>query len=237
VTNASRYVSFRQVPTSSRGQSVGALGRACPHTAQTTRMAVLFQLSLQRMGCAMFDLDQFIADCRAALAADTSHKNVREVVACAVSDPAAILKGLGEPKRSEVQKLYHSSELTILNVIWAPHMTIMPHNHQMWAVIGIYTGREDNIFWRRVPGAHGGKLEAVGARALSTKDADPLGHNIIHSVTNPIARLTGAIHVYGGDFFGAERSEWDPETLEEGRYDVAKTMRMFEEANARYGAS
>jgi len=86
-------------------------------------------------------------------------------------------------------------------------------------------------------GAHGGKLEAVGARALYTKDAEPLGQNIIHSVTNPIARLTGAIHVYGGDFFGAERSEWDPETLEEGRYDAAKTMRMFEEANARYGAS
>jgi predicted metal-dependent enzyme (double-stranded beta helix superfamily) len=122
----------------------------------------------------MFDLDQFIADCRAALAADNSHKNVREVAARAVSDPAAILKGLGEPKRSEVQKLYHSSDLTILNVIWAPHMTIMPHNHQMWAVIGIYTGREDNIFWRRVAGADGGKLEAVGARALSPKMLIPL---------------------------------------------------------------
>jgi predicted metal-dependent enzyme (double-stranded beta helix superfamily) len=133
----------------------------------------------------MFDLDQFIADCRVALAADKSHKNVREVVARAVSDPGAVLKGLGEPTRSEVQKLYHSSDLTILNVIWAPRMTIMPHNHQMWAVIGIYTGREDNIFWRRVPGDHGGKLEAVGARALSAKDADPLGDNIIHSVTNP----------------------------------------------------
>ena len=45
--------------------------------------------------------------------------------------------------------------------------------------------------------------------------------------------VTSAIHVYGGDFFCAERSEWDPETLEEGRYDAAKTMRMFEEANAR----
>ena len=182
----------------------------------------------------MFDLEQFIADCRAALAADRSHKNVREVVARAVSDPVAILKGLGEPKRSEVQKLYHSDDLTILNVIWGPRMTVMPHNHQMWAVIGIYTGREDNIFWRRVPGDPGGKLEAVGARALSAKDADPLGDNIIHSVTNPIARLTGAIHVYGGDFFIAERSEWDPETLQEGRYDVAKTMRLFEEANAVY---
>jgi hypothetical protein len=70
----------------------------------------------------MFDLNQFIDDRRAALAADKSHKNVREIVARAVSDPTAILKGLGEPKRSEVQKLYHSNDLTILNVIWAPRM-------------------------------------------------------------------------------------------------------------------
>jgi predicted metal-dependent enzyme (double-stranded beta helix superfamily) len=102
----------------------------------------------------------------------------------------------------------------------------------MWAVIGVYTGREDNIFWRRVPGANGGKLEAAGAKALGERDAEPLGHNIIHSVTNPIGRLTGAIHVYGGDFFGAERSEWDPETLLEGRYNVERAMRQFEEANA-----
>jgi predicted metal-dependent enzyme (double-stranded beta helix superfamily) len=183
----------------------------------------------------MFELDQFIADCRAALAADKSHKSVREVVARAVSDRAATLKGLGEPKRSGIQRLYHSNDLTILNVIWAPHLTFVPHNHQMWAVIGIYTGREDNIFWRRVPDGQSGKLEAAGAKALSEGDAEPLGSNVIHSVTNPIGRLTGAIHVYGGDFFGAERSEWDPETLREGRYDVAKTLRMFEEANALSG--
>ena len=78
------------------------------------------------------------------------------------------------------------------------------------------------------------RREAAGARSLSAKDAEPLGDNIIHSVTNPIPKLTGAIHVYGGDFFAAERSEWDPETLQEGRYDVAKNMKFFEEANALY---
>ena len=52
-----------------------------------------------------FDLNQFIADCRAARDADPSHKLVREVVARAVSDPAAVLKGLCEPKLAEVQKL------------------------------------------------------------------------------------------------------------------------------------
>jgi predicted metal-dependent enzyme (double-stranded beta helix superfamily) len=116
-------------------------------------------------------------------------------------------------------------------------MTIMPHNHQMWAVIGMYTGREDNIFWRRLPGCTDGKVEAAGARALCAKDAEPLGPNIIHSVTNPIPRLTGAIHVYGGDFFGAERSEWDPESLLEQRYDVEKNMRLFEEANTILAAN
>jgi len=179
----------------------------------------------------MFNLDQFAADCRVALASDRSYKQVREVVAQAVSDPTAVFKHLGEPRRAVLQKLYHSPDLTILNVIWAPHMTLMPHNHQMWAVIGIYTGREDNIFWRRVRGAPDGHVEAVGAKALSVGNAEPLGHSIIHSVTNPIPRLTGAIHVYGGDFFAAERSEWDAETLREGRFDAERAMRRFEEAN------
>jgi predicted metal-dependent enzyme (double-stranded beta helix superfamily) len=31
-------------------------------------------------------------------------------------------------------------------------MSIMPHNHTMWAVIGIYSGVEDNIFGRRTAG-------------------------------------------------------------------------------------
>jgi predicted metal-dependent enzyme (double-stranded beta helix superfamily) len=182
----------------------------------------------------VFDLDQFIADCRAAVGVDATHKSAREVVARAVADPSAVIAGLGEPTRAEVQKLYASQELTILNVVWGPGMTIMPHNHLMWAVIGVYTGREDNIFWRRSPGEDGGKIEAAGAKSLGARDAEPLGRDIIHTVTNPLSRLTGAIHVYGGDFYTAIRSEWDPETLLERRYDMEKNVRLFEEANARY---
>jgi predicted metal-dependent enzyme (double-stranded beta helix superfamily) len=182
----------------------------------------------------MFELDRFIADCRAAVGADPTHKSAREVVARAVSDPSAVIAGLGEPARAEVQKLYCSEELTVLNVIWGPEMTIMPHNHLMWAVIGIYTGREDNIFWRRLPGEHGGKIEAAGAKSLGQRDAEPLGRDIIHTVTNPLSRLTGAIHVYGGDFFAVTRSEWDPETLLERQFDLGKSLRLFEAANERY---
>src|SRR5258708_15896140 len=139
---------------------------------------------LARRSTIVFDLDQFIADCRAALAEDASHKTVREVVARAVVDPGAVLGALGEPQRGGVHKLYHGGDLTILNVIWPPFMTIMPHNHLMWAVIGVYTGREDNIFWRRLPERAGGKVEAAAAKALGVKDAEPLGRDIIHSVSN-----------------------------------------------------
>lgn len=181
----------------------------------------------------MFDVEQFAAHCRAALHEKAPHPAVREVVARAVSDPSAILKTLGEPKQGELIKLYQSPELTILNAIWAPYMTMLPHNHQMWAVIGIYTGREDNIFWRRLPDGSG-KVEAAGAKAICEKDALPLGHDIIHSVTNPIPRLTGALHVYGGDFFAPGRREWDAETLCEQECDGEKMRRRFAEANARY---
>ena len=88
------------------------------------------------------------------------------------------------------------------------------------------------IFWRRIdePGMPS-RVEAAGARALSAGEAAPLGKDIIHSVTNPIPRLTGALHVYGGDFFRPGRSEWDPETLREGPYDAERTKAMFEAAN------
>ena len=94
----------------------------------------------------MFKLDRFIEDCSIARAESEDHKAVREVVTRAVSNPTSIVSELGEPKRGEIQKLYHTEHLTILNVLWAPKMSLMPHNHNMWAVIGVYSRREDNIF-------------------------------------------------------------------------------------------
>ena len=183
----------------------------------------------------MFDIDRFVDECRAALSQDRGGLAVREIVARAISEPSAVLSALGEPVRAGIQPIHRSPELTVLNFVWGPMMTIYPHNHNMWAVIGIYGGREDNVFWRRLPG-EGGRVEAAGAKSLSTKDAVPLGPDIIHSVTNPIPRLTAAIHVYGGDFFAAHRSEWNPESLTERSYDIDRVNKLFEDSN-RYLAA
>jgi predicted metal-dependent enzyme (double-stranded beta helix superfamily) len=114
-------------------------------------------------------------------------------------------------------------------------MCFKPHTHNMWSVVAIVAGREDNVFWRRTPTS----IEAAGARSLGAGDATVLGRDIIHSVTNPIGKMTRAIHVYGGDFFEPRvpRSEWDPETLEERPWDMDDTRRLFAEADARFRAT
>ena len=175
----------------------------------------------------MFDLDRFISDCRDAVRTNPTHMAAAEVVRRAMSDPGAILAALGPPTGPGIAPLYQSAEITIVNLTWAPSLTIPPHNHEMWAVIGILDGREDNIFWRRIKDHPEGLIEAAGARALSTGDVCPMGPDIIHSVTNPIPRMTAALHVYGGDFFEAERSEWEPEELSEQRIDIETVRARF----------
>lgn len=180
----------------------------------------------------MFDQDRFIEECRAALKESNAQAAIRELVARTVSDPAQVIRALGEPERSGVNTIYRADDLTILNLCWGPQMVFKPHDHRMWAVIGIYSGREENTFFRRSPDG----LTRHGMKQLNAKDTVPLGESIIHAVTNPLDQVTAAIHVYGGDFFATPRSEWDPKTYSEQPYSVEDTMRAFEEANQRLSA-
>jgi predicted metal-dependent enzyme (double-stranded beta helix superfamily) len=177
----------------------------------------------------MFDLDRFIADLRAALA-ERSQQALKEVVARAVADPALLIRQIGEPEKAAVEVLHASPELTVLNVIWAPKQVTLPHDHRMAAVIGMYSGREDNTFWRRVSNPTKFQIEPAGGQALGTGDVTILGRDVIHSVVNPLAKISGAIHVYDGEFLTVERSMWDAETLVEQPYDinaVAKGMPLL----------
>jgi len=177
----------------------------------------------------MFESDRFVEECRQCLREQNPHAAVREVVGRAVGDPGQILKALGEPTLSGIQTLYRSDTLTILNVLWGPGMTLYPHDHRMWAVIGIYSGREENSFYQRSENG----LRAHRAKTIDLKETLPLGEAVIHAVTNPLDRITAAIHVYGGDFFAVPRSEWDPQTLQERPFNIEHAQEVFAEANRR----
>jgi hypothetical protein len=81
-----------------------------------------------------------VVDCRAALDGQRDARNVREVVACALADPATGLRRLGEPKRGGIEPLHRSPELTIVNVLWPAGQVIMPHNHA--------PDRRNSCLWR-----------------------------------------------------------------------------------------
>src|ERR1700741_2173287 len=167
----------------------------------------------------MFDLDQFIADLRAALA-ERSRQALKDVVARAVSDPASLLRRIGEPDEAAVPVLHQAPGLPVLNVVWAPKQVTLPHDHRMSAVIGMYCGREDNTFWRRVANPTKIQIQPPGGQALATGDVTLLGRDVVHSVVTPLAKISGAIHVYDGEFLAVQRSMWDAETLVEKPYDV-----------------
>ena len=149
----------------------------------------------------------------------------------AVAEPSQVFSALGEPTKAGIGLLYRSEKLTIINVVWGPRMTAMPHNHHLWAVIGMYGGREDNIFWRALPEDARWPIEAAGADALMPGDVCPLGKDIIHSVTNPLSKMSCGIHIYGGDFISQQREQWEEETLRMRPYDPVDARRRFEEAN------
>ena len=160
-----------------------------------------------------FDKDQFVADCLVAVrSGDRTQKQVKELVDQAVSNPSAISTEVGDVTQDPMTTIwYRSDELTVLHIVWPPEVELFPHDHNMWAVIGIYGGREDNQFYRRIDD---GRIEPHTGRTIMEQDVIGLGSDVVHSVANPTREWTAALHVYGGDFYSTPRTMWSGETLE-----------------------
>jgi predicted metal-dependent enzyme (double-stranded beta helix superfamily) len=176
----------------------------------------------------MFDIDSFIAGCAEAAKEAQPRLAIKEVMERAVRRPEQVAAALPATK-AELVPLHVSDDLTVLKVVWAPGMRFRPHNHLMWAAIGLYGGEEDNTFYRRA----GAGLAVSGGRELHAGDVALLGDDTIHAVTNPRPRFTGAIHVYGGDITRRPgRSEWEEDSGAEVDYDFVRTRDYF----ASFGA-
>ncbi len=172
-------------------------------------------------------MDEFVGDCLGARRESEPRLAIRDVLNRALADTTAVAAAL-PPERAGLTRLHVSDELTVLKVVWGPGMTLGPHDHRMWATIGIYSGGEENAFYRR----DGRTLIDSGGRSLHPGDICLLGDDVIHSVHNPTTEFAGAIHIYGGDFFTTPRSEWRGTPYEEAPYDVARTLAQFEAANS-----
>jgi len=176
----------------------------------------------------MFNPDDFVNSCKGQ-----QPSVVKELLAEALRDPESITQALAAVGAGKTVGggsmgdllIYRSPELTVLKAAVPPGFKSPPHNHLMWAVIGVYDGQEDNFFYRR----SGDTLEAAGGKELKPPDVLVLGEDAVHAIANPLDRTSYAIHVYGGDLPGAPRRMWNPKTLKDEPFEYQAMMRYARE--------
>lgn len=180
----------------------------------------------------VFDVDNFVAACVEALdEGPHGSSTVAEVLEEVVSTPSALESALGTPSSNPLMSTwYHAPELTVLHVVWPPDVDLFAHDHQMWAVIGLYGGREDNRFFRRLDDD---RITPSGGTTIGTGDVLALGREAVHSVANPSREWTGAIHVYGGDYFATPRTMWTGPSFRPMRFDPDVGLQVLEDARNR----
>ncbi len=178
-----------------------------------------------------FDRDEFVTECLAAVrSGGGAHHAVKEIVDRTVSNPSAIEAEVGDRTVSPMMTIWHrSDELTALHIVWPPGVDLFAHDHNMWAVIGIYGGREDNQFYRRL---EDGRIEPHTGKTITQRDVVMLGSDVVHSVANPTREWTAALHVYGGEFFTTPRTMWSKDTYEPMPLDIDFIKQTLEAAAA-----
>lgn len=160
--------------------------------------------------------------CLAALRTADPQGSIESILLEAAKDPviADAIATRTQFASLEDLAIYRSESLTLLAGALPPGFRAGPHNHNLWSVVSVCGGQEDNEFYER----SGNGLKQIGqatvvAPGVLANDAD-----VIHAICNPLDVPLLALHAYGGDLFGVSRSNWDPETHEEIPYDWTKVL-------------
>jgi predicted metal-dependent enzyme (double-stranded beta helix superfamily) len=166
--------------------------------------------------------DEFVTQCRGAAAEGAPPAAAQELLQRATKD-ARLAKALG--RTPGVNVLHNGADITILHVVMEPRPDHagdpIPHDHRLWAVIGVLHGSEENRFFRRAESG----LELSGVEILAPGDVLAMDEDAIHSVRNPSNdQPSGALHVYGGDLISAEKSMWSEGTQSEQPFDFFRVV-------------
>jgi predicted metal-dependent enzyme (double-stranded beta helix superfamily) len=171
----------------------------------------------------VFDTDAFVMDCRRAASDPDPVAALAEVVSAAIRDGGAIDAALGTELKGEPDTLFSSPELTVQRIVWPGGSTSSPHDHRMWAVVGVYAGEEVNRLYQHTPAG----LEERAVRPVGAAEVLTLGEDAIHSVENLRRQWTAGLHVYGGDILHKERSAWGPDGVEVSFADNLAAVRAM----------
>ena len=173
----------------------------------------------------MFDLKEFIEKCKTALNDESPALSIESLVKEAIANPDAVREAFSNAEnvdhRGPITFACRNVNITVADVTTPPGLKSPAHNHNMWAVIGVYEGQELNRFYQN----ENGVLEEKGERLLTEGDIAVLGKEAIHAIANPLSTVSSALHVYGGDLVEQpDRSMWNPHTNKREDYDISKIL-------------
>lgn len=166
-----------------------------------------------------------------ATAAPDSLFAIRDVVLQAVSAPAALATVFPTPLPEDNGDgvLYQSANLLVVCPFFPRSYSTGIHDHTVPAVIGVWSGYEDNHLFARA--AHG--LRPLGVQRVHAGEVLVLARDAIHDVHTPSDAHSAALHVYLGDITASERSVWasidsDPERLDSDEQERLWTKAALE---------
>jgi predicted metal-dependent enzyme (double-stranded beta helix superfamily) len=164
-----------------------------------------------------YDLDQFIADCRATLSRDPGPKGretVRANLERLLANKDFVQATVGEDAPLGLKVLYEDHDLgfQVLAHVNDKARKSPPHDHgKSWAIYGQATGYTDMIEWERVDkGGDRAELKEIKRYRLAPGDAGIYADGAIHSIDYPDrARF---IRVTGTNLDRIERVRFDLKT-------------------------
>ena len=163
-----------------------------------------------------YTLEQFAADCRAALMKDPGPKGREEVRKCverATSDPEFVAKHLGPDNDAERTVIYEDPDLhfCICAHVYKGARGSTPHDHgPSWAIYGQATGVTEMTDWRcveRPKDGKPGKVAKVKTYPLTPGVAHLYNERDLHSPSRKSD--TRLIRIEGVNLWGMKRDKYE----------------------------
>jgi predicted metal-dependent enzyme (double-stranded beta helix superfamily) len=155
-----------------------------------------------------FEIEHLVAELRQAALAENPRAAVKDVLEAAVADPTRMRAQMPEYEENDVI-LHEDETVSIWHCRFMPGQTVPPHDHQMLATIGVYSGAERNDFYQAHPDTGG--IQKSSEVVLEAGNVLQIGPNAIHSVGCASEEPCLGIHVYLGALTTVDRSLFDVE--------------------------
>ncbi|MEP1207785.1 MAG: hypothetical protein ABJM29_12830 [Rhizobiaceae bacterium] len=152
-----------------------------------------------------FDVDYLVSQLKSAVEAESPGARVKSILQEEMRDPDRVRAGMPDFEEDDVI-LFEDDEISIWFCRFMPGKNVPPHDHQMMATIGVYSGAESNRFFENDPQ---GTIRESSEVVVSAGEVLQIGPSAIHAVSCASAEPCCGIHVYLGRLTKVERSLFD----------------------------